>query len=255
MLKIGVFADLHYGKKDVADRMCTRGAEKLRLILDKFRGRELIVNMGDLINGDPSRDVNEELFAELKEIMNGYPVENLVGNHDGFHLAKDLFREVKDPEIGAVGRIGTGDGTLIIIDPCFFTDGRPYDGHGGDWRDTICPEKQLAWLEKQLSECDKAVVLSHHPLVSLSGEPETWTDTHLPQNARDVMNIIERSGNVTAVIAGHNHTGGTVVHRGILHITVPAVCTWNHAVCADVILNKGLVTYVPYVLGTETKSV
>ncbi|MBR5767348.1 MAG: metallophosphoesterase [Clostridia bacterium] len=251
MIRFGVFADLHYGRVNVADRVCVLGRKKLSHILKKIGGLPFVFNMGDLINGDRERQVNEELLAELREETAGYNIVNLVGNHDGFHLDKKMFCGFDDEELGAVCSFEADGITFITLDCNFHIDGRPYDGTPGDWKDTICPQKQIDWLKEKLDGCEKAVVCSHHPIVSMTGDPGNAHDTHLPQNFADIREAVEGSGKVLCFIAGHAHEGGMCVSGGVPYITVPAACTGNDAYCADICISGDAVTYNRHVIPVE----
>lgn len=75
-------------------------------------------------------------------------------------------------------------------------------------------QQQLMWLQQQLraarSANQKVIVMGHYPLY-----PE---DPHNLWNAREVITLLEQSGNVRAYFNGHNHAGNYGQKKGIHYL-------------------------------------
>lgn len=90
-------------------------------------------------------------------------------------------------------------------------------------------QRQLEWLENTLYNSRQAMevvfIFTHIPVA--------WGGAEyccLLWNYEEVLDIIHQSGNVAAVICGHDHAGGYIIDEtGVHHITLPSPlnCTEN----------------------------
>jgi 3',5'-cyclic AMP phosphodiesterase CpdA len=80
-------------------------------------------------------------------------------------------------------------------------------------------EKQLAWLDAELTAADQAkepvILCGHHPLLP--------SEMHQAWNANDVTAVIDRHPCIRAYFNGHNHAGAEIVRRGVPYITFKSI--------------------------------
>jgi hypothetical protein len=99
----------------------------------------------------------------------------------------------------------------------------------GSGRPGHVDREQLQWLDATLTACrDRAVaVLSYHALAATMPYDNTFLwQRHMVDNAAEVLEVLNRHGNVTLVAsASHAVSFGTVVGSAV-HLRVPAVSIW-----------------------------
>ena len=87
-------------------------------------------------------------------------------------------------------------------------------------------EKQLKWLDRELSKSKNDVVLifSHVPLV----EP-LHSENHRLLNADEVLKVINKYKNPIAVFSGHYHTTKITQMGNVLHVSTPSLVSYPNA--------------------------
>ncbi|MBN2583777.1 MAG: hypothetical protein JXL80_11985 [Planctomycetes bacterium] len=209
---------------------------RLRRTVEEINGSnvEFVVLLGSLLaRGEPrSLDAARAALSELKK-----PYYVALGP-EGLSAAA----AARDEEAG-VSALGTSlltwtfrdhgfsgplpywalerDGGLVLVGLYSSSAGSGNPGH--------VDAEQLAWLDQVLDKyADRAVViLSYHAAVSLHPLDTTpyWQD-RLIDNRAEVMEVLDRHTNVTAVIsAAHRFAAGKVVGR-VVHFGVPGLSTW-----------------------------
>jgi hypothetical protein len=167
---------------------------------------DLVMTVGDLIQGYNQHDPWLAEMREYKEIMKGlampwYPV---AGNHDVY------WRGSKPPAGEHEANYEEHFGPLWYWFPhktsaflVLYTDeGDPATGRKGFGRPEFhkFSDAQLAWLKKALADTGSYVhvfVFLHHP---------RWIEKFYPgNNWNRVHELLKGAGNVTAVFAGHIH--------------------------------------------------
>ncbi|MCA8969026.1 MAG: metallophosphoesterase [Planctomycetes bacterium] len=201
----GVFHFVIYGDR-------TGGpAEGIRVLEQAVRDTnlldpDLVMTVGDLVQGYNARDAWLEQMQEFRGVMAGlrcawFPV---AGNHDIY------WRGPKRPESEHESDYETHFGPLWYRfthkNAAFFVlytdEGDPKDGTRGirDARHQQMSPEQLAWLKTELAAVrDKkhVFVFCHHP---------RWIESRYPgSNWGEVHTILKNAGNVTAVFGGHIH--------------------------------------------------
>ena len=93
---------------------------------------------------------------------------------------------------------------------------RRFQPYGG-----MVSDEQLAWFRNTLvtaaREGETAVIFLHTPIC-----PGAANNLCLLWNYQDVLDIINETGCVIAVFAGHDHEGGYLVQHGVHHFTLPS---------------------------------
>jgi len=234
-LSFGVVADAQYCDQDPkGSRYYRSSIKKLAASVEDFNRQDLafVIHLGDFI------DARFESFDRLLPIYDALemPHFHVLGNHD-FDVADDKKSAVPT-KLGMPGRyydFGFDGFRFIVLDG---NDVSLYANPEGSkkrtraaallrelsekkrpnahpWNGAVGAE-QIAWLESTLGAArtagEKAILFCHFPIY-----PE---NVHNLWNDREVIDIIEASGQVVAYINGHNHHGNYAVKEGIHYVTV-----------------------------------
>ncbi len=202
-LRAVVVADVHMGMNTN-----TRPGEEAPELLGKLIERtdsefvpDLFIDLGDRVN-NKDHDCDLENAAEFSSIVRKLDVQSsfVLGNHDVHYLGKDENSSILSKPLGPRAEVIKGH-KLIYLD----TSQPAIDGIGGNLSD-----KQLAWLEEQLTEDDLPKILfGHHPIddQDIEGNPHFAPFPHLAyiKNRKAAQDILQKGNNVVAYINGHVH--------------------------------------------------
>lgn len=157
MLKFLVFSDLHYD--DVTD-----GDRRIDDLLASAQGKELdfIVSLGDLC-----KPTNQNRKLVEKFSSPGVPFYCVVGNHETDHYTTNEiinFYSLDKPYYSVV----YGEYKLIFMNTCYLKENgeeKPY--YRKNFKCIPCihpvvPLDELQWLQAELSDGMKYIILSHH---------------------------------------------------------------------------------------------
>ncbi len=174
---------------------------------------DLVVGTGDLVNDGTAVQYDHlvELLAPLRA-----PFVPLPGNHDDRSELRRRFPEVVPS--GAPAEpidfvVDGGEVTLIALDTTVV--GR----HDGTLSD-----RQLDWLDAQLSAANRPVVVAqHHPPV-ISGI--TWMDVPYGfDRGGPEADVIGRHPHVEAVVSGHLHRSFQCRYAGTIAVVCPSTAS------------------------------
>ncbi|TNF43862.1 MAG: phosphoesterase [Bacteroidetes bacterium] len=228
-IKIGVFADCQYCDCETAgSRFYRNSPTKLESCIEYFNNDdeiEFIVNLGDLIDRD------FESFETIKPIIEKSKkrIYSVIGNHD-LSVEKSLLEKVPlKLNLEKTWYSFSKDDWHFI-----FLNGNDITFHSNnqkvvqqakkitekiksedkpnyhDWNGGIGKE-QLKWLEKELKSAQKknqkVAVFCHYPLLPF--------EAHALWNSEEVLEILEKQGNVKIYLNGHNHRGNYALQNGI----------------------------------------
>ncbi|MBK9385430.1 MAG: metallophosphoesterase [Planctomycetes bacterium] len=186
---------------------------------------DLVMTVGDLINGYNERPQWMKQMEEYRSIMGGLgmPWFPVPGNHDIYWRGSEppLGHHEADYEqhFGPLWYWFEHKGCGFVV---LYSDesapGTNLKGFGADGWNRI-GEPQLAWLESTLEETKRlrhVFVFLHHP---------RWIEASYPgTNWNVVHELMVRAGNVTAVFAGHIHRMRYEGKRdGIEYLTLASV--------------------------------
>lgn len=238
LFSFGVVTDVHYSnrKEPSANRYYRDSKRKLAEAVAAFNAAhvDFIVSLGDLIDNDI------ESYADIAPVLAAAeaPVHKIAGNHDFpapfdaerqqaafrtmgvaepyFSLVRDgcrlLFLDANDVAVYAHAE-GTpsraeAEAALARLTDEGAANARRYNGAPG----TV----QLTWLARELKAAEAAgervVALCHTPVLPLLGRYTLW-------NNLEIAAILSEYPCVRAFLAGHHHTGGYGVYRGVHHLT------------------------------------
>ena len=216
-MKIGVVADIHCGP-DSDTQLGSQAPVLLEGFCDAMEafGPDLLVDLGDRINPVASRqDRQRTVWVRRRLLEIGVPVLHVLGNTDVGNLTKS--------ELGPLLEQGTPyacadryDPRIVLLD----SQDHPLEQADGE----IGPE-QMAWLADVLERgSGPALIFGHHPLDEQDLRGHRYFAAHpdraCVRNRERVRGLLERSGRVLAVFAGHLHWTRAAVINGIPYVTL-----------------------------------
>lgn len=217
MVRLGIVGDIHCGP-DAHNLLGSHAPTMLEGFFEAMRRfrPDCIVDLGDRINDVAAgQDRQRSAWVRQQLVGIGTTVFHVLGNHDVVNLTKGELGEVlgkRGPhEVADVAGI-----RIVVLD----SQDPPVDRIGGG----VGPD-QRRWLEAALGETSLPVlVFCHHPLDE-QGVDGHWYFAAHPEHAlaRDraaVRTILERSGNVLAVVSGHLHWTRVTTINGIPYMTL-----------------------------------
>ncbi len=210
ILRFGLTTDSHYADREPGGtRYYRESLEKMRAFIDVVNHEKVdfIVHMGDFKDQDMKPDM-ERTLTYLKKLelvytqFNG-PKYHVLGNHDMDSISKEQFLEhVQNTGIDSNQSYYSFEKDkfkFIVLDANFREDGSPYDRGNFDWTDTNIPQQEVTWLEKELKNTDKPVIIFVHQLLEIVEGP------YGIKNQAGIRKILEKSGKVGTVFQGHIH--------------------------------------------------
>lgn len=219
-LRVGLVTDLHYSDKPPAgSRHYRETLAKLDEAVARFQQEkpDCVVELGDFIDAAPS--VEEELrwLGRINGKFSAISKDRhyVLGNHCVHTLTKDEF-------LGGVEQkqsyysFDRGGVHFVVLDSCFRSDGTPYGRKNFVWTDANVPPAEIEWLEADLKETDKPVIVFAHQRLDVS-------NNHGVKNCPDVRRTLEASGKVRAVFQGHSHKNDLKEIGGIHYCTLVAM--------------------------------
>jgi len=223
VVRFGVVTDVHYADIDPSGARTYREspaklAECVRVMNE--RQAEFVVELGDFKDQDKTPDParTRQYLERIESVLAGFhgPRYHVLGNHDVDSLSKQEF-------LGRVVNTGVVPNAtrytfvrrgirFVVLDANHKSDGTDYDRGNYEWADSNIDAAQLQWLRATLASSREPVVVMVHQ--QLDG-----TGAYYVKNAADVRAVLERAGNVIAVLQGHRHEGGFSGINGIPYFT------------------------------------
>jgi hypothetical protein len=219
--RIGLLTDLHYANKPPwQTRFYRETLAKLQEAVGRFNAERpaFVAELGDFI--DKAGSVEEEIpwLEKVERVFAGVkaPRHYVLGNHCVMTLTKAEFaahtKAARTPHYS----FDHGGFHFIILDACFRSDGEPYQRENFDWTDANIPTQQLDWLRADLAKAGTPSIVFAHQRLDQAGN-------HSVRNAAAVREVLERAGNVVAVIQGHSHKNDYQQIAGIHYCTLSAM--------------------------------
>ncbi len=215
VIRFLVFTDLHLED-------CTDGLQRLDGILNHAKEEKVdfIVSLGDLCF---PTDAYSPVMEKIRSC--GIPVYHTIGNHDvqDWEIDYSLRFLGKDKPYEAFEK---GEYRFIILDTCYWKSEQGEYHFPNKQRIPSLypwvPREQLDWLEGQLSDGKKCIVLSHMSLVN----PFMRRGI---ANKEDIQRIFEGK-NVLLCMNGHDHGSDLKWINGVPYYTVSSAsqfCWWS----------------------------
>lgn len=215
MLRFGLTADSHYANRPSrGTRFYNESNLKMREFVEVMNQKEVdfVMHLGDMKDQDENKKEQDTLnYLEIIESeflkFNG-PKYHCVGNHDVDSITKTQFLNgIENTSIAKTESYYSFNFNhihCIVLDANYTEDGmdhfyrRPID-----FRNANIPQKEIDWLEEDLSENKNKSVLvfCHHPLFEYfrNGYP-----FHV-NNYKEIQKLFLSHGKVIAVFQGHVH--------------------------------------------------
>jgi alkaline phosphatase len=223
-IAFGMVTDVHYADKDMRiNRYYRDSIAKLEQCVGAFNESNLAfaVMLGDFIDKAPDRAVELEYLTTMRQVFSQYAGDKhfVLGNHDLARLSKAEYLA----HCGAVSPLSyysfdAGGYHFIILDANFRSDETAYDAGNFKWADACIPTAEQEWLAQDLRNANgmKAIVCVHQNLHDESSP-------YGVKNAKAVRRLLEKSGNVLAVMQGHDHKGAYAKINGVHYFTLKAL--------------------------------
>lgn len=187
---------------------------------------DFIIHLGDMKDEDVTQNEGATLsfLKKIERVFQQFkgPTYHCVGNHDVDSITKAQFSAAID-NTGIKPTCSYYSFDLkgihfVVLDANYHQSGKDhFFKEGADWQDPNIPQKELHWLERDLSETSfPSLLFSHHPLF------EYYKGTHGVHhvtNYREVQEILQASEKVFAVLQGHVHEETARYINGIHYIT------------------------------------
>ena len=214
-VRFGIVTDLHYSRREpYGTRYFPQTMEKLKEAIGVFNESNLdfVIELGDLKdqNNVPQRERTLTYLDEIEKEFQTFqgPVYHVLGNHDMDSISKEDFLQHTSNHGDADKKIYysfiCNDIKFIVLDANHNLDGTPYDRGNFDWTKAFIPKDQVLWLQEELKEKDKPVVIFIHQLL------DRFSDIGKAlcvSNADEIVPLLEANGNILAVFQGHHHAG------------------------------------------------
>ena len=222
-LNILQITDLHVSPQDIALNCSAEGVSCLQRFeavlqqaLDDEERCDLIIVTGDLVN-EVQTAIYDYIFATLQATQ--IPFICIAGNHD---VTDELGQDQPFSERTLIAH--TADSRLlnhhVIMTEhwqLLFLDSSIPGQVAGEITDD-----DMAWLETQLSSCDKPALLAlHHHLLPMKS---AWIDTYIVKNAAMFWQQIAKYHQLQVIISGHTHQEQAFTHQGITVYSTPSTC-------------------------------
>ena len=220
-MKLGIFTDSHYSSAELTCgvRRNNMSLGKIERAYEHFKKEscDLIVCLGDLLDTEPSVEMEIENLKQIAKIVKNCDIPSvfIMGNHDAFTLSPEEFYKNLGTE--PPHDIKTDGKNLIFLDACYLNIGRHYAPGDHDWTDTYYPHTEE--LYKKLKEARGDTYIFVHQNIDPTVSPD-----HRISNSDDILHHINESGVVKAVFQGHCHWGSSYEEMGVKYITLPAMC-------------------------------
>jgi len=220
----GLVTDVHYA--DIApqgSRHYRDSLGKLAEAVGTFNARKpaFLVELGDFVDAGAAKDDDLKYLATIRKTFEAFhgPRHFVLGNHCVTKLTKEEFLDHCGAEVKrSYHSFDVGRYHFVVLDANFREDGAPYAAGNFQWTDAWIHGPQQEWLADDLQKARdrRTLVFVHQNL-------DKETDAHGVKNAPAIRAILEKAGNVLAVLQGHLHSGGYSKIAGIHYVTLRAM--------------------------------
>ncbi len=243
VLRFGLVTDIHYADRDaVGSRVYRDSLAKMQVAVAALNetakkdslGLSFAVTLGDMIDYPAGAEVlNDDAVAREIGLLKVIEAEwakvhaerhYVLGNHCVYTLNKAEFfaNTMAKPAPYSFDTSFKGtDGAMhfVVLDACFRADGTPYARRNADYQNTFIPESQVKWLADDLAKTKNPVIIfAHQRLDGVKGD-----ESMNVKNSAAVRAVLEQSGKVLAVFAGHSHQNLLTTVGGIPYVVFRAM--------------------------------
>ena len=219
-LTIGLVTDIHHGST-TGTKIGTAALPLLGEFRDWANGLPLdtVVDLGDRINNvDATQDAR--LTREVATAFGGFraPRAHILGNHDNHALSRIDAQEAMGLSFESWSRDVAGHHLV------FWNADTHVTGDG-----LVFAADELGWFERDLAGTNlPTLVFTHLPLDDGSMVGNFYFEKYFAghahyRNGNAAREIIERSGNVVACLAGHTHWNTRSTIDGVHYLTIQSL--------------------------------
>ena len=212
--RAAIISDVHYGL-DIKDKLGTKASRLMTAFMKAVRNYApaMIIDLGDRISA-VSPEEDEKHLKSYSEHFNDVatPLHGVIGNHDD----KNMTRAEHTAMIGTPASSYSidKDGYHLV----FWSPNRYVTPDKGIFID----QESMDWLENDLAETDKPVLLfTHVPLDNIGDEGHCNIDKYFFwTEGEEIRKILEDSGKVLLCMTGHRHRDRHREINGIHYVTI-----------------------------------
>ncbi|MCG5030967.1 metallophosphoesterase [Mesosutterella sp. OilRF-GAM-744-9] len=234
--RFGFVTDIHYCVAPVrripsedSIRVYRDSLVKLRQATDLFNVSDLdfAIELGDFkdCNDDGDREGTLRYLQTVESAFSRFngPRYHVCGNHDFDKISyQDFLSNVVNhgPANGkSYYSFISGGVKYIVLDACYNNArGEHYSSGNLNWKVAVIPDAERAWLSKELSSGKEPVIVFTHQLLNYWDVNPNLPDDFIIRDAKSVVEMLEKSGRVLAVISGHYHRGYYSARNGIHYV-------------------------------------
>lgn len=230
LARFGVVADVHYADRTASsgglDYRSAPGRLRAALSVFKARGLDFVVELGDFKDDSGSAAATLAKLDEIEDVFAAFPGAHyhVLGNHDTDVITRDEFlSHISNTGFAAAQPYYSfvcGGVTFVVLDANYNSDSDTdcYSRGNWNWKVAYIPPAERAWLKETLAAAPgPTVVFCHQRLDAAS--PEGYAVA----NAAAVREIVEASGKVIGVFAGHQHADARGNANGTCHRTLSSL--------------------------------
>jgi predicted phosphodiesterase len=226
VLRFGFATDIHYADRDTVDTRYYRdGLPKLVDAVSHWKSKNvgMVLLNGDIIDHYTSTEPQALIdLGKIKEALNGMDAHFVLGNHDQDKLTKSQISSVTHKTAGHYSFDKNGIHFIILDANYSSDDNNAHYGAGGfAWNVNYIPPAERTWLAADLAATTLPTLVFCHYRLDEAGD-------YSVSNRTAIRTILENSGKVKAVFAGHNHINETNTINGIKYITMMAMTEGAH---------------------------
>ncbi len=229
MIRFGVISDVHYANREPAGtRFYRQSLTKVQEAIDRMNREKLdfAIELGDFKDQDavPNEANTLKYLTDIESVFQKFNglTYHVLGNHDIDGISKQQFLERVEntsiPKTDSYYSFSRKGIHFVVLDGDFTKEGKAYDHGNFSWEDAGIPEEEIGWLKGDLKSNKLPVIVFIHQMLDDSKNVKQAV-----QNAAEVRQILEQSGNVLCVIQGHVHEERYNLINGIHYYSVNAV--------------------------------
>lgn len=229
LIRFGMFSDVHYADREPAgNRFYRQSFGKVQEGIELMNQEKLdfVIELGDFKdqNAIPNEANTLKYLTDIESVFGSFhgATYHVLGNHDMDGISKKQFLErVKNTRIPATRSYYSFNRKrihLVVLDGNFTKEGKEYDHGNFNWEDSSIPPAQIDWLKEDLKSNKLPVIVFIHQMLDDSKGVKQAV-----QNAAEMRQILENSGNVLCVFQGHVHEERYNLINGIHYYSVNAV--------------------------------
>ncbi len=206
-------------------------------------GAEFVAELGDFTDNPVTQNLSYEqrkaaatgFVRDAEQLLSRFkgPRYHVFGNHDTDQMSKEQYLDYLNNTGISAGAsyysFDRGGVHFVVLDASFKSDGNTYSGvpdtpgAGYKWSDANVPQTELDWLKTDLASSKGPVIVFGHQYLNPAEEIDAQFDpVHTVRNAPTIRKMLEQSGRVLAVFAGHYHDGDFQTVNGVPYVGLQA---------------------------------